>query len=279
MISLPRAVRRGLVLALVGLAGVTGYGMLVDGGTAAPSSTVPSPASSALAPRDDCQAVLFQDQRFTQCIAVPGRHRIETRLSGADGVIFRGFAGLARALDAEKIAFAVNGGMYDFGSRPIGYYVEDGERRMPLNRNDGPGNFHLKPNGVFFGDAEGNWRVMTSDDFAANVSKRPAFGTQSGPMLLIGGKLHPRISPAGTSLKFRNAVGVDREGQAHFVLSEDPVSFGAMAAFMRDRAGTPDALFLDGTVSSLWHPSSGRMDAGYPLGPLIVVSALRKGTP
>jgi len=219
-----------------------------------------------------CKPITFDGKRFTECIAVPGRHRIMTKITGKNGVIYRSFAGLAEDVDPATVAFAVNGGMYDTGSEPIGYYAEDSERLYPLNSRDGGGNFYLKPNGVFFGAADGDWRVMTSADFAAKVVQRPNFGTQSGPMLLLDGKLHPRISPDGTSRKIRNAVGVDAEGRAHFVISDEPVSFGTLAALMRDHAGTRDALFLDGTVSALWDPATGRIGGRYPLGPLILVT-------
>lgn len=233
-----------------------------------------APAKPAAVP--DCRPVTFDSKRFTECIAVPGKHRVETKVTGSNGVIYRSFAALAEDIDTREVAFAVNGGMYDTGSAPIGYYAENGERLYPLNTRDAGGNFYLKPNGVFFGDTDGGWQVMTSEDFAAKVAKRPQFGTQSGPMLLIGGKLHPAIAPAGTSLKIRNAVGVDAAGRAHFVISDEPVSFGTIAALMRDHAGTADALFLDGTVSALWYPPNGRRDARYPLGPLILVTRVRE---
>lgn len=231
---------------------------------------------AALASQSECNAISFQGKRFTDCIAEPGKHRIMTRITGTNGIIYRGFGNLARDIDPAAVVFAVNGGMYDTGSRPIGYYVENANRLYPLNTRNAGGNFYLKPNGVFFGDAAGNWKVMASDDFAAKITTRPEFGTQSGPMLLIGGKLHPKISQSGTSLKIRNAVGVDPGSRAHFVISDEPVSFGTLALFMRDRVQATDALFLDGTVSSLWHPASRRMDTGYPLGPLIVVTRASK---
>lgn len=222
--------------------------------------------------RSDCNPVTFEDRRFTECIATPGKHRITTRITGSNGSIYRGFASLARDLQEDTVAFAMNGGMYDTLSRPIGYYVEGGEKLYGLNPHDGAGNFFLKPNGIFFGDAAGNWQVLSSEDFAQNITRRPEFGTQSGPMLLIGGKFHPEISESGTSLKLRNAVGVDPDGRAHFVISEEDVSFGTLARLMRDRVKASEALFLDGTVSALWDPSRGRMDARYPLGPMIVVT-------
>jgi uncharacterized protein YigE (DUF2233 family) len=160
--------------------------------------------------------------------------------------------------------------MFDEDGKPIGYYVEEFNRAKTLNRATGPGNFHLLPNGVFFGTGE-KWSVLSAEQFAGQVKVRPEFGTQSGPMLVIAGKLHPRISQDGESRVIRNAVGVDRQGRAHFVISEEPLSFGKLARYFRDELKTPNALFLDGNVSSLWRPATGRMDAGAPLGPLIVV--------
>lgn len=225
----------------------------------------------------DCSAVIFERHRFTHCIAVPGKHSIMTHVTSSDGLIYRGFGRLQDDLGGRNIAFAVNGGMYDVLSKPIGYYVEKRERLHSLNRNKGMGNFHLLPNGVFFGGSDTNWQVLSSDQFVERISKRPEFGTQSGPMLLIDGALHPQISENGTSLKIRNAVGVDAAGAAHFVISDEAVSFGALARMMRDIAKTSNALFLDGTVSALWYPASKRMDDLYPLGPLIVVTKLPKG--
>lgn len=247
-------------------------GWLIWGGTDQVTSQPPAPVS-------DCNPVTFQGKRFTQCIAVPGKHRIGMKVTGSNGIIYRGFASLANDVDERDLAFAMNGGMYDVGSKPIGYYVENGARLYRLNTRDADGNFYMKPNGVFFGEADGGWRVMTSDAFAEQVSARPHFGTQSGPMLLIGGELHPEISPEGTSLKIRNAVGVDPQGRAHFVISDEPVSFGTIAQFMRDHASASDALFLDGTVSALWDPVTDRIDANYPLGPLIVVTHRRDARP
>jgi uncharacterized protein YigE (DUF2233 family) len=219
--------------------------------------------------------VIFEDATLTHCVADPAKHRIRTILDGKDGNPARSLAVLAQTLpDPDEVAFAMNAGMYDEEGKPIGYYVEQGERRHTLNRNDGAGNFHLKPNGVFYGTG-GEWHVRTADDFAAHVTTRPAFATQSGPMLVIDGQLHPAFDDDGDSRKTRNAVGVDGAGRAHFVISDSPVSFGKLARYYRDVLKTPDALFLDGSVSQLWNPARGRMDEGAELGPLIVVERLR----
>jgi len=232
-------------------------------------------------PMPACTNIRFEDATLTDCIADPAQHQITTDLSPDSGPDmakpYRGLANFAaaRAPDAPLVAFAMNGGMFDAGGRPIGYYVEKGKRIKELSRSDGPGNFHLKPNGVFYGTA-GKWRIRTTEDFYAQVSDRPQFGTQSGPMLVIDGKLHPEIAQDGPSRAVRNGVGIDKQGRAHFVISKGAVSFGKISRFFRDVAQTPNALYLDGNVSALWDPASGRIDNASSIGPLIVVEHKRQ---
>ncbi|MEZ5695980.1 MAG: phosphodiester glycosidase family protein [Sphingomonadaceae bacterium] len=227
----------------------------------------PTPAAESA-----CERVTFEGAALTHCVADPAKHQIAMKLGPEGGAPWRGFSGLKASLPPEtSVAFAVNGGMFNGEGKPIGYYVEASQRLKELNRNDGPGNFHLKPNGVFYGSG-GSWRIRTSDDFFAKVGDRPQFGTQSGPMLVIDGKLHPEITDDGPSKAIRNGVGVDAKGRAHFVISEEPLSFGKIARYFRDELKTPNALFLDGNVSALWDPASDRMDSRAPIGPLIVVT-------
>jgi uncharacterized protein YigE (DUF2233 family) len=60
-------------------------------------------------------------------------------------------------------------------------------------------------------------------------------------------------------------------GRAFFMISNDAVSFGRFARFLRDGLGCPDTLFLDGSVSSLWAPSLGRGDLRAGLGTFVVM--------
>ena len=53
------------------------------------------------------------------------------------------------------------------------------------------------------------------------------------------------------------------------------MSFGKLARYYRDVLETPNALFLDGSVSQLWDPARDRIDSGPELGPLIVVERRR----
>ena len=184
----------------------------------------------------------------------------------------RDFAALEPALGRRRarLLFAMNAGMYDDQGRPIGLYVEAGRRRHTVNQRNGPGNFHLKPNGGFAAAADGRVAIVRSEDLA-RLPFPPRWATQSGPMLVIDGRLHPRFHANGPSLHIRNGVGVADARTAWFAISDEPVSFGRFARLFRDSLGCRNALFLDGTVSSLWDPGAGRRDQGYEFGPMVAV--------
>jgi uncharacterized protein YigE (DUF2233 family) len=250
----------------------------LDGSVAAePAAPAPSPTPSAtVAANSACRKVTFEEAPLTHCIADPARHRIAMANLGADRQPFASLEAFAASLPSVTgLAFAMNGGTYGDDLRPIGYYVENGERLQELDRAEGEGNFYMKPNGVFFGSG-GKWQVLGSDTFFNTVGERPEFGTQSGPLLVVDGKLHPAIQDDGPSRAIRNGVGVDAAGKAHFVIADAPVSFGKLARYFRDEVKAANALYLDGQVSSLWDPASGRQDKGR-VGPIIVVRELQSG--
>jgi prepilin-type processing-associated H-X9-DG protein len=217
-----------------------------------------------------CEFITFEGTRFTACRYRRGEDRIELLLDPG-GKPLRSLPALRQHLGegAQTLRFAMNAGMYDGAGRPIGLYVEDGRERRALNRRDGAGNFHLKPNGVFTVDTDGRVAVLPSERYRR--SSKVAWATQSGPMLVIDGELHPRFSADGSSLHVRNGVGVGDPDTAWFAISEQPVSFGRFARLFRDRLGCANALFLDGSVSSLWDRPANRVDAYPALGPLIAV--------
>ena len=244
----------------------------IDGSAAAPTP-VPSPSETATGTtqvESACRSIIFEDTPLTHCLATPSRHRIAMDLGPSGETPYRSLTAFSRAHGVDTIAFAMNAGMFDEEGKPIGYFVEDGDRLEELNSADGEGNFHMKPNGVFFG-SDGKWEVRSTENFLANVRERPQFGTQSGPMLVVDGKLHPELSRDGESRLIRNAVGVDDKGRAHFVISNAAISFGKLARFYRDELSVKNALYLDGNVSALWNPATERLDSGAPIGPIVVV--------
>ena len=195
---------------------------------------------------------------------------MELIAAGPDEQPIRRLSDLEVALGgrAAKVAFAMNAGMYDEDGRPIGLAVVEGRQKHPINRREGGGNFHLLPNGVFQVDKNGRAQIIATPQWRPSRSIRLA--TQSGPMLVIHGKLHPAFEPDGSSRYVRNGVGIAPGGTAQFVISGEPVSFGKFARFFRDALQAREALFLDGAVSALWDPTNGRRDVTRPLGPIMV---------
>lgn len=225
-------------------------------------------ATAGAAPQSPCQAQMFEGSQFTVCN--PGKGRIELLAAGKDEAPIRQFSDLEASLGerASSVAFAMNAGMYDDDGRPIGLAIVEGKQKHAINRNKGGGNFHLMPNGVFQVRKDGIAEVVSSGKWKPSPNVRIA--TQSGPMLVIDGKLHPAFDPDGTSRYPRNGVGIGPSGTPLFVISDEPVSFGKFARFFRDALKSRNALFFDGAVSALWDPANGRRDVTKPLGPMVV---------
>lgn len=219
-----------------------------------------------------CTVHTFEASRFVVCTFDTRRHELRLMSEDRDGNYLRTFDALQSELgrDARRVRFAMNAGMFDDLGAPIGLYVENTQQKHRIILNDGPGNFHMKPNGVFWQGSDGALHVDVSDDYAA-TENTPRWATQSGPMLLIDGELHPQFQNDGPSRYVRNGVGVRDAHTAYFVISSGVVSFGRFARFFRDELEVQDALFFDGSVSSLWAPDMERQDDNAALGPLVVV--------
>lgn len=222
--------------------------------------------------KESCEILTGTGESFLICRFDPQRHEIRLFLRDGEGDYYRHFHRLESALEGqgETLRFAMNAGMYHSDRSPVGLYIEDGKRLKPANTNDGYGNFHLKPNGVFFIDERGRAGVQETKAFLKS-KRKVRFATQSGPMLLIGGKIHPRFIPDSPYRKRRNAVGVRRDGTVVFALSDMPVSFDRFAHLFKDTLKTPDALYLDGTISRIYAPELGRSDPGIAMGPIVGV--------
>nr|WP_103258997.1 phosphodiester glycosidase family protein [Tabrizicola aquatica] len=214
-----------------------------------------------------CRDTSFDGASYTLC-EVTLADDLRLFHSGADGA-YGSFRAVNQALEGQgqTLGFAMNAGMYHRDLDPVGLYVEEGQETSRLVTRDGPGNFGLLPNGVFcWGEG---FRVIESRAFKAEA---PAcrFATQSGPMLVIKGELHPRFLATSDSLYVRNGVGVSADGgRAVFAISNDAVNFHSFARLFRDELGLSDALYFDGNISRLYAPELGRHDAGFPMGPIV----------
>lgn len=179
------------------------------------------------------------------------------------GQPYRTFDQLSARLRKEgrRLLFATNSGIYAPGLRPLGLHIEEGRTLVGLNRARSGGNFALLPNGVFW--VRGQQAGVTETQAYGRLGLRPTFATQSGPLLVERGRLHPAFNRSGTSFKVRSGVGVCRDGQVRFVVSAGPVNFYSFAVFFRDTLDCPDALYLDGSISAYATPDANTQFADF----------------
>jgi uncharacterized protein YigE (DUF2233 family) len=215
----------------------------------------------------ECEDVTFDGQSYTLC-RVTADEDLRLFLRGETGEVLGTFHNVETHL-AAPLSFGINAGMFHTDRSPVGLYVEEGVQETGLSDGGGYGNFGLLPNGVFcIGET---FNVYESEVFSAQA---PAcrFASQSGPMLVIDGALHPKFLADSSSQLIRNGVGTPADGaHAVFAISNEPVTFHAFARLYRDYLGLPQALFFDGSVSRLYAPSLERHDGGFPLGPILGV--------
>lgn len=233
-------------------------------------------ATGARAAGATCVSIRHADAPFTICSFAPGKADIRMFWRDANGDAYGGFDRLAEDVAAKggRLVFAMNAGMYQPDLSPVGLYVEKGEEMHPVNRRAGAGNFGMLPNGVFWVRGQSVGVTETRKFLAQNA--RPDYATQSGPMLVIGGKIHPKIKPDGVSEKLRNGVGVCEDGLTRFVIADAPVTFHAFASLFV-ALKCPDALFLDGSISALYAPDLKRNDGWKSIGPIVgVVEGLKR---
>ena len=119
-----------------------------------------------------CAALDHEGRSYAVCRFDPSEQSLELYNLGEDGEPIATFTGLAAELAGEgkRLTFAMNAGMFDDKLKPIGLYVENGELLKKLNRRNGYGNFHLKPNGVFLIE-NGKAAVMETEAFAKSGRK------------------------------------------------------------------------------------------------------------
>lgn len=168
---------------------------------------------------------------------------------------YKNFQNLKLALDLQnkELVFAMNGGMYNKDLSPQGLYIENGITKATIDTiKNGYGNFYLQPNGVFYMTKENKPFICPTSQF--NFDSNIKYATQSGPMLLIEGKIHLKFNQGSPNIHIRNGVGILPNGNLLFAMSKEKINFYDFASYFKQK-GCKNALYLDGFVSRTYLPS------------------------
>ena len=199
----------------------------------------------------------INESRFLSYIINPAKQELKFYWKDKDGENYLNFQNLKLAVEKnnEELIFAVNGGMYKKDLSPQGLFIENGIMQTSIDTvEDGYGNFYLQPNGVFYLTGSNEPVICTTTNFENDGNIK--YATQSGPMLLIEGKMHPRFNKGSANVHIRNGVGILPDGNILFAMSKEKVNFYDFASYFRQK-GCKNALYLDGFVSRTYLPSKG----------------------
>ena len=172
----------------------------------------------------------------------------------------------------KKLVFAMNAGMYKTDNSPLGLFIENGKTISPLNTRNATGNFYLKPNGVFYIDQQNKAHVCPTENFINNGQIK--YATQSGPMLLTNGNIHPAFAAGSPNVNIRNGVGILGNGHPIFVMSKKEINFYDFASYFK-KLGCRDALFLDGFVCRTYLPEKNWVQTDGNFGVMVGVTATK----
>ncbi len=142
-------------------------------------------------------------------IPTANRDMIRFYWKDAAGEPFKTIQQLKESLTSEgrELAFATNGGIFDTNKNPLGLYIQDWDVQVPVNKDEGEGNFFLKPNGVFY-TTKFVAGISNTTDFRASSFIRNA--VQSGPLLLEGGEINPPFGKHSKKIHIRSGGGINK---------------------------------------------------------------------
>lgn len=183
----------------------------------------------------------------------PKKQDLQLYWKNDDGVLLKNFQNLKSFVESNNktLIFAMNAGMYKKDYSPLGLFIQNKKEISPLNKSTGYGNFYLMPNGVFYITTDTIPFICQTTDFKLN--KNIKYATQSGPMLVINGKIHHAFKEKSTNLNIRNGVGILPNNDIVFAMSKDEINLYNFAKYFKD-LGCKNALYLDGFVSKTYFP-------------------------
>ncbi|WP_347218565.1 phosphodiester glycosidase family protein [Chryseobacterium sp.] len=171
--------------------------------------------------------------------------------------------------DNKKLLFAMNGGMFEAYNTPKGLYIENFKILKPIDTLQGSGNFYLQPNGIFYITQNHQPGIIETKNFKHNTAIQ--YATQSGPMLLVDGKINPIFQKESKNLNIRNGVGILENGEIIFAMSKKEVNFYSLAQLFKGM-GCKNALYLDGFVSRAYLPEKNWIQTDGDFGVMIGIT-------
>jgi prepilin-type processing-associated H-X9-DG protein len=209
----------------------------------------------------------FEGTRFTACRYRRGEDRIELALDPGGQPLrslprCASISGRAR----QSLRFAMNAGMYDAPGDRSASMSRRPRAPRPQHAATASGNFHLEAQRRLTVDNDGRVAVVSSERY-----RRCRQGPLGDPVRPNAGdrrrtppQVQRRRQLALCSQRRRVRMPTPPGSRS----ASSQVSFGRFARLFRDRLGCANALFLDGSVSSLWDRPANRVDAYPALGPL-----------
>lgn len=200
-----------------------------------------------------CKEKIQDENKFVIYQINPKKQTVKLYWKNEQNQILKSIGNLKNEVESgnEKLLFAMNGGMFEPDNTPKGLYIENYKILKPLDTLQGSGNFYLQPNGIFYITQNNQPDITETKKYRS--SKDIRYATQSGPMLLIDGKINPIFQKESKNLNIRNGVGILANGEIVFAMSKKEVNFYNLAKLLKEM-GCINALYLDGFVSRTYLP-------------------------
>lgn len=148
----------------------------------------------------------------------------------------------------DTLFFAITASIVEANCEPIGLFIQNEKEQKSLNLNlQGNGNFYsLPPNGIFYVDSLNVPGLLLSQKYRKELNFKQAI--QSGPLLVIDGKINSYFTMGSKNKFTRCGVGVFKKNNSNyivFVKSVTPINFYDFASFFITKYNCKQALTLE----------------------------------
>jgi uncharacterized protein YigE (DUF2233 family) len=195
----------------------------------------------------------YNDENVLAYIVDTKTQDLQFYWKNSKGETLRSIQNLKTYVESKNLTltFAMNGGMFNKDFSPLGLFIQNKMTLSALETADGNGNFYLKPNGGFYISTDNTPFICKTADFydSGNIK----FATQSGPMLVLDGKIHSSFKDGSKNLNIRNGVGILPNNKVVFAMSKTEINFYDFSKYFQS-LGCKNALYLDGFVSRTYLP-------------------------